>query len=91
MKNPQLYLQRAWNKRNKLYAEGDKLYAEGCKLYEEGGKLYVEGHKLCAEGDKLYEEGRLAWINAVIKVYGPKTEIKYTSEGCEVMGVVYKS
>ena len=77
MKNPQLYLQRAWNKRNKLYAEGDKLYAEGCKLYTEGGKLYAEG--------------RLAWINAVIKVYGPKTEIKYTSEGCEVMGVVYKS
>ena len=83
MKNPQLYLQRAWNKRNKLYAEGNKLYAEGDKLYTEGGKLYAEGGKLRAEGDLL-------WINAIIKAYGPQTEIKYTSEGCEVMGVIFK-
>ena len=97
MKNPQLYLQRAWNKRNKLYAEGNKLYAEGdklCaegdKLYEEGGKLWAEGGKLYAEGGKLRAAGDLLWINAIIKAYGPQTEIKYTSEGCEVMGVIFK-
>ena len=45
---------KEWNKRKKLYAEGEKLYAEGYKLRAEGDKLYAEGYKLRAEGDKIF-------------------------------------
>ena len=63
-------LQKEWEERCKLYAEGDKLWAEGDKLYAEGDKLWAEGDKLYAEGDKLRAEGDLIFINAVIKTFG---------------------
>ena len=31
---------KEWNKRKKLYAEGEKLYAEGYKLRAEGDKIF---------------------------------------------------
>lgn len=54
----------------KLQAEGDKLCAEGGKLYAKGIKLWGEGNKLWAESDKLYAKGNKLWAEAVLKAYG---------------------
>ena len=61
---------KLWSEGSKLLAEGDKLYAEGYKLWSEGRKLHAEGNKLHAEGYKLRAEGDLIFINAVIKTFG---------------------
>ena len=71
-----MILKEAWNKRNKLQAEGDKLYAKGDKLYAEGNKLCVEGNELCAEGNILY-------INEVIAFFGPKAVIDWETGNVE--------
>ena len=47
--NKRKELNKAWNTRQKLWAEGDKLRAEGEKLWAEGSKLRAEGSKLWAE------------------------------------------
>ena len=49
-------LKQAWQKKEKLHAEGDKLYAEGRLRY--------------AEGNKLWAEGNLVWISAWIAEFG---------------------
>ena len=36
-----MIFKEAWNKHNKLHAEGEKLYAEGDKLRAEGYLLYT--------------------------------------------------
>ena len=59
-------VQMAWNKHNKLYAEGSKLRAKGDKLY--------------AECDKLWAEGDIIFMDAVIKAYG-NIPIKWDSDG----------
>jgi hypothetical protein len=77
-------VQAAWNKRDKLRAEGNKCYAEGNKCYAErdklraerdklraeGDKCYAEGDKCYAEGDKLRAEGDIVFLTAVIAAYG---------------------
>jgi len=78
-------LQTAWNKRNKLRAEGDKLWAEGSKLRAEGNKLVAEGDKLYAEGSKLYAEGDIIFINKILSVLG-NVEMEWKDRGCLVDG-----
>ena len=56
-------LKQAWQKKEKLHAEGDKLYAEGRKLW--------------AEGDKLYAKGRLTWINAWAAEFGKDSTVDW--------------
>ena len=87
----QLTLEIAWEKRLKLYAEGDKLkaevtklWAEGTKLRAEGEKLYAEGDKLRAEGDKLRAEGDKLWAEAILEIKGNiKLEWKYVKNEYE--------
>ena len=63
-------LKRIWNRRLKLFAEGNKLYAEGNKLFAESNKLRAEGYKLDVEGDKLNAEGDKLWADAILEVHG---------------------
>ena len=78
-------LQKEWEQRLKLHAEGNKLHAEG-------NKLHAEGSKLRAEGDRL-------WAEAILKAYGKNIKIewknwnkKYNSYECHLEnGEVYKS
>jgi hypothetical protein len=86
--NKRRKLQKAWNERMKLRAEGDKLWAEGNKLWAEGNKLRAEGDKLRAEGNKLYAEGNLVFRNAVRSAYG-NVEIKWEGDDAIVEGVRY--
>ena len=78
----------AWERRCKLYAEGDKLYAGGDKLRAEGDKLCAGGSKLYAGGSKLYAEGRklcaegdIVFLEAVIAMYGDIV-LTWTAGGC---------
>ena len=70
-----LPLQKEWETRIALRAEGDKLYAEG-------NKLYAEGNKLRAEGD-------LVFINAVIAHYG-NVKIDRIGDDWIINGDTYK-
>lgn len=76
-----LKLQREWEKRSKLYAEGDTLWAEANKLYAERDNPRAEGYRLCAEGNKLYAEGDTLWITAVIAEYG-NCKVTWVGEDC---------
>ncbi len=84
-----LTLEKEWNERKKLRAEGNKLRAEGDKLYVEGDKLYAEGYKLRAEGYKLFAEGDLFFINAVIAKFG-NVDISYDGNDWIVQGERYE-
>ena len=68
-------LEQAWNKRNKLRAEG--------------AKLRTEGDKLCAEGDKLWTEGDLIFIDAVIATYGNVEIMWHDDESATVESITY--
>ena len=85
-----LPLQKEWEQRKQMYAEGRKLCAEGHKLcaegdtlYAEGRKLRAEGDKLCAEGSKLYAEGDILWCKAIIHKYG-NCKIEWRHSDCHL-------
>lgn len=63
-------LQKEWNERLKLRAEGDNLYTKGNNLRADGDNFYAEGNKLHSEGKKLYIEGDLVFINAILRENG---------------------
>ncbi len=58
-------LQKEWDERCKLRAEGDKLWDEAHKLYAEGRKLCDEGDKLHAKSYTLRVKGYKLWRNAL--------------------------
>ena len=78
----------AWVERNKLYTEGAELLAEGHKLRH---KLRDEGYRLWTEGHKLWTEGSNLWFDKVAEVCGSECKIEWTTIGCIVMGMEFKS
>lgn len=56
MKRKKLPLAKSWDRRLKLWAEGNKLRAEGYKLWAEVNKLWTAGYARIAAGDKLWED-----------------------------------
>jgi len=72
-------LQKAWDERCKLRAEGDKLRAKG-------DKLRAEGYKLRAEGYKLWAESNLLFVNTIVEKHGPEVVVEWTDTGVIVNG-----
>jgi len=65
-----LPLQKEWEERKRLIAEGEKLLEEGNKLWDEGNKLWDEGNKLREEANKL-------WYDAVERHYGKDVKVRW--------------
>jgi len=70
-------LQKEWEERKRLIAEGDKLWDEGMKLWDEGDKLWDEGMKLWEESSKLWDEGDKLWNDAVERHYGKDVKVRW--------------
>lgn len=83
MKHPAI--QEAWERHNKLRAEGNKLRAEGDEFRVEGDKLRAEGNKLYFGGFKLWADGGMVYCEAVIAAYGKNAVIDWTTGEIEVL------
>jgi predicted metalloprotease len=71
-------------------ADLDDAWAKMLKKHAEAEKMWAMGRNICDEANRIEREGDYIFCGAAIAVYGPKLSIKWSDDGCEVEGVIYR-